>query len=171
MSDIGHNSKDLEVKIQEFFVEYAECDEASAVLNKKRADIREKVEELGLDRKAFHDQYMRAKRKLREKEGYDESAQICFEALNKMDQGELFDFVDRMKEEREAAKEAKKKEREEAKAKDDEYKPAAERKPKGGKVVSGKDAAAGEKSDDDEPSVGEQQAAAYNAAHGTQTVN
>lgn len=76
MSDIGHNSKDLEAKIQEFFVEYAECDEQSAVLNKKRADIREKVEELGLDRKAFHDQYMRAKRKLREKEGYDESAKI-----------------------------------------------------------------------------------------------
>ncbi len=157
MNDIGHNSDGLEDKIQEAFVEYANCDEESAVLNKKRAEIRGKVEEWGIDRKAFHDQYIRAKRKRNEKEGYDESAQVCKEALNKMDQIDLFEFVDRMKEERKAKKAAKAKA---AKAKDDEFKPAHKRKPK---PVSGKDAAAGEKADD---SVGEQQAAAYQKAHG-----
>ena len=156
-----HNIKELEGKIQEAFVEYAECDESSSVLNTKRADIREKVEGWGLDRKAFHDQYMRAKRKLREKEGYDESTKICHDALNKMDQGELFEFVGRQKKEREEARAAKKDEAKKATAASKaKVKKTSAPKPK---QVSGKDAAAGEGK---ETSVGEQQAAAFQKAHG-----
>lgn len=169
--DKDHNIKELEQFIQECFAEYADCDEQSAHLNKKRQKIREKVEAKGIDKKAFHDQYMRAKRKRKsEKEGYDEGAKICFEALNKMDQGNLFEFLDKAEKEKEEEREAKAKAREKAKAKADTFKPAPERKPKPAvsKPISGKDAAAGEKVDEDsEKSVGVQQAAAYQKAHGT----
>lgn len=166
MTKIGHNSEKTTDRIQALAVRYAKADEQSMALNDERAEIREEIKDMGFDTKAWQDEIKRAKNSLKKREGYDESASVIRSAIGKMDMEDLFEHVLRREREKEQAREAKKAE----KAKDDEYKPAAERKPKAGKVISGKDAAAGEKADD-EPSVGEQQAAAYNAAHGTQTVN
>jgi len=137
---IGHNSASTKDQIKAHIAEYVKCDEQSQVLNDKRTDIRGKVEELGLDTKAFQDAVSRAKKDRRKKEGYDESLKVIVEALGDMNQDDLFAYLDKREDEKEKAREAKAKEREKQKAKDDEFKPAAERKPK----PSGKDAAAGE---------------------------
>lgn len=159
---IGHNSTSTKDQIKTFVGQYVKCDEKSQELNDERAEIRAKVEELGLDTKAFQDAVSRAKKDRRKKEGYDESMAVIKDALGEMNHDDLFAYMDKREEEKEAARAAKAKEREKEKAKADEFKPAAERKPKNGKVISGKDAAAGEKAE--EKSVGEQQAAAIAAA-------
>lgn len=110
-----HNSGALDEFVQEKFKEYADCDEKSAVLNDARKKIREEVEEKGLDPKAFVDQYARAKRKRKEKEGYDESQKICWAALNKMENTELFGWLDERDAKREKEAEARDKAKEAAK--------------------------------------------------------
>lgn len=157
---IGHNLTSTKDQIKTFVGQYVKCDEKSQELNDERADIRAKVEELGLDTKAFQDAVSRAKKDRRKKEGYDESMAVIKDALGEMNHDDLFAYMDKREEEKEKAREAKAKE----KAKADEFKPAAERKPKNSKVISGKDAAAGEKPETAEKSVGEQQAAAIAAA-------
>lgn len=155
----GHNSKSTNEQLKTYVAQYVKCDERSMELNNERTDIRGKVEELGLDTKAFQDAVARAKKDRRKKEGYDESMKVMTEVLGNMNQDDLFAYLDKREEEKEKAREARAKE----KAKADEFKPAAERKPKNGKVISGKDAASGEKPEP-EKSVGEQQAAAIAAA-------
>lgn len=168
MTSIGHNSEKTKDRIQALAVRYAKADEQSMALNDERAEIREEIKEMGFDTKAWQDEIKRAKNSLKKREGYDESAKVIRGAIGEMDMEDLFDHVLRREREKEEARAEKKSAKAKEKAKDDEYKPAAERKPKNGKVVSGKDAAAGEKADDD---VGTQQAAAYQAAHGSATVN
>jgi len=153
---IGHNSASTKDQIKDFVAKYVKCDERSQELNDDRAAIRTKVEELGLDTKAFQDAVSRAKKDRRKKEGYDESLKVIVEALGEMNQDDLFAYMDKREEEKEKAREAKKE-------KADKFKDAPDRKPKNAKVVSGKDAASGEKPGQ---SIGQQQAAAYLAAHG-----
>lgn len=177
MTEIGHNSKEFEEGLQKLVVDYVDCDRQSMELNDKRADLRELAErKYGLDKGAFQAEIARTKRELKQRDEYDESVKTMRGVLKQMDMEELWSHViereeaktkarEEEKEEKAKKKAAAKKAAEEQKAKDDEYKPAAERKPKAAKVVSGKDAAAGEKSEET-ASIGEQQAAAFQQAHG-----
>lgn len=159
----GHNSKSTTEQLKTYVAQYVKCDEKSMELNNERTEIRSKVEELGIDTKTFQDAVAGAKKDRRKKEGYDESMKVMTEVLGDMNQDDLFAYLDKREEEKEQARAAKAKEREKEKAKADEFKPAAERKPKNSKVISGKDAASGEKPEP-EKSIGEQQAAAIAAA-------
>lgn len=139
---IGHNSEaNVKDRIQELAAQYAKCDEASQELNDERAEIREEIKDLGLDTKAWQYEIGRAKQSLKKREGYDESAAVIRDALGDMKMEDLFAHVLRRDKEKAEEREARKNER---KAKNDEFKPATERAPKAGKVISGKDAAAGE---------------------------
>lgn len=124
MTMSGHNIQGLEEQIQELFVEYSKCDEISNEQNIRREELRCKAEELGLDRKAFNDEYRRAKRNSPNQEAYDQSAAVCREAMNKMNINELFEFVERQKEERKKVKQSFKKE-------EPEEEPAEDEKPVG----------------------------------------
>lgn len=143
---IGDNSKVLKEQIQKMAVDYAKCDEESMKLNDRRAEIRQKAKDLGLDTKAWQDCISRLKSDMKKKEGYDESVVVINEALDEVAE-DLFAHVARREAEKEAAREAKRKEREAEKAQNETFKPATERKPKAAK------------------SVGEQQADALTSAH------
>jgi hypothetical protein len=164
---MGDNIHD---QIRDAAYRYSESLKRSAEENDYRAGIRDEMEGIGLDTKAFQDRISRMKKDLNKKEGYDEADNVIKEALKDDTPEDLFKWQIQREEKKREEQEARKAEKEEQKAKDDEYKPAPERKPKQGKSVSGKDAAAGEKADDDAPSVGEQQAAAFTAAN-NKTVN
>lgn len=139
--NIGHNSGTEGVKdqIQDLAAKYAKCDEASQELNDERAEIREKIKDMGLDTKAWQYEINRAKQSLHKREGYDESASVIRDALGEMKMEDLFAHVLRRDKEKADDREARKSER---KAKADEFKPATERAPKASRLVSGQDAAA-----------------------------
>lgn len=139
---IGHNSATDE-QLKEHVANYIQCDQKSQELSDTRAEIREKVEELGIPSKAFQDAVSRAKKDRRKKEGYDEGLATMTRVLGDMDQDDLFSYMDKREEEKAKARADKK-------AKDDAFKKAEDRAPKEGKVVK---------------SVGEQQAEAIAAAH------
>ena len=134
----NHNSAALEEKVKEWAERYASCDAESQKLNKERAEIREEVEEHGLDRAAFVEQVNLSKKSLKRKEGYAESVKFISSVIGGLDQFELWSHIveeeKRKKEEREKKKEEKKKAKAAAKKKQEEYKPATDRKP--GKVKS-----------------------------------
>lgn len=159
----GHNSNARTEDIQALAVRYADADEKSQELNDERSEIREKIKDMGLDTKAWQDEIKRAKGSLKKREGYDESANEIRSAIGQMDMEDLWSHVieraDRLEKEREEKRAAKDKEKKSA----DEYKAAADRKPKNPKIITGKDAASGEKVED----IGAAQAAAYQKAHGT----
>lgn len=139
---IGHNSATDE-QLKEHVANYIQCDQKSQELSDTRAEIREKVEELGIPSKAFQDAVSRAKKDRRKKEGYDEGLATMTRVLGDMDQDDLFSYMDKREEEKAKARADKK-------AKDNAFKKAEDRAPKEGKVVK---------------SVGEQQAEAIAAAH------
>lgn len=141
---MGHNTGPIKDQIKDYVSKYVSCDEKSAALNDERTEIRAKVEELGLDTKAFQDAVARCKKDRKKKEGYDESMKVIVDALGEMNMDDLFSWQDNREAKKAKEREDKAKKREEEKKKADEFKPAAERKPKPGKVISGKDAAAGE---------------------------
>jgi len=134
-STIGHNIKATQEKIKDYVHQYVDCDARSQEINDERADIREKVSDLGLDTKAFQDAVSRAKKDRKKKEGYDESMAVIKEALGEMDMDDLFAYIDEREEAKAAAKEEKKAAKAKEKEKDDEYKAAPDRKPKSGKSV------------------------------------
>jgi transposase len=92
LANSGHNIAQKEKFIQEKYAEYAETYDISMKQNKKRADIREELKNEGIDPKAFQDQFILAKKKTlkSEKEGYAESASLCWDALNKGNMDSLF---------------------------------------------------------------------------------
>lgn len=84
------NSKDLENLVFNSAKEMAEIDAQRKKLNEQAADIREVLKERGIDRDAFKDVYGYFKKGRYEKEGYDESNKLCFDALNRADTADLF---------------------------------------------------------------------------------
>ena len=128
----GDNVKDF---IIEMAVEYAECDKESQALNDRRKEIRDKMEDKGLDKKAWQDAINRAKKDLKKRDGYDESLTTINNALGQLDMEELWSHVIEREEAKEAAREERKKAKAAEKANDDEYKPAPERKPKAVKSI------------------------------------
>lgn len=142
---MGHN---IEEKIKDAAYRYSETLEKSAELNDARSQIREEMKDIGIDTKAFQDHISRMKKELSKKEGYDESFKIIASALKDDGPENLFSWFVARQEAKEEEREKRKEEKEKEKEKADEYKPAAERKPKNGK------------------SIGQQQAEVYQAAHG-----
>lgn len=134
MSNSGSNYDD---KIKELVAQYVKCDEESAVLNDKRAEIRAKVKDiLGEEAsRALQDEIARLKKDRKKKEGYDEARAEVNRIIGMMDADSLFAWQVRREAEKEAAKEAKRKEREKEKASAETFKPATERKPKNEKTL------------------------------------
>ena len=132
----GDNVKDF---IIEMAVEYAKCDKESQKLNDRRKDIRDKMEDKGLDKKAWQDAINRAKKSLKKRDGYDESLDTINKALGQLDMDDLWSHVIDRDKAKEAARDAKKAEAKKAKAKekakDDEFKAAPERKPSNVKSI------------------------------------
>lgn len=120
MPNIGNNYDKLKEQIQEMAVDYAKCDKESQILNDKRADIRERAKDLGLDTKAWQNEIQRAKQRLKIREGYDESAEIIRDALGDMDIEDLFEHVLKKEREKEEQKEEKAKKKTAKKAAKDE---------------------------------------------------
>lgn len=164
MSEIGHNSEKVAEEIKKLAEEYAECDKDSMTLNKRRQKIRERVEEIGHDKDAFVEEVNLSKKSLKRKEGYTESKKFISSVINGMDQFELWSHVvedqKAKEEERTKAKEAKAAAKKEAKAKAKTGKKDPTPEPK---ATAKPDAKAGSEG----PSIGQQQAAAYQKAHGT----
>lgn len=107
----GHNIEGLEDKVKEIVSEYVESLKRSAEENDIRSDLRDRAEELGIDKKALQDGVSRAKASLKKREGYDESMEIIKSCVDDAGGAEnLFKwYLDKQ--------EAKKKEREEAREK------------------------------------------------------
>jgi len=95
------NSKGMEEFIQKCFQELSDIDAKRKELNDEAGDMRARLKDKGVDTNAFRDQYGFFKSGKHGREQYKESASICFDALNKMDTGELFGW--NKKPEKEAA--------------------------------------------------------------------
>ncbi len=93
VAQIGHNSVAPE-RIVQWAKEMAEIDAARKKLNSDAGDIRQAVKDAGVDRDAFRESYQYFKKKRHEREGFDESYKICWDALNAADTGEMFAFQD-----------------------------------------------------------------------------
>lgn len=124
----SHNVDD---EMKEIIAKYVDCDRRSAEINDERAELRDRVKELGHDPKALQDNVARLKKDRRKKQGYDESHEFIRGIVGTFTQGELLGWMD----EREIQKQ---KARDERNAKADSFKPAPERKPKEGKVIKSK---------------------------------
>lgn len=101
------NSAALEKLIQESANRLADIDAERKELNEEAAEMRAKLKDAGIMPQAFMSKYTQFKKLRTQKEGYRESEEICFEALNKMDQGVLFKFMDKPEKEEKPAKEKK----------------------------------------------------------------
>jgi len=153
-TQIGHNSEARQDKIQALAARYAETHKASQELNDERAEIREEVGEMGLDKKAWQDQINRAVQNLKKRDGYDESSKEISDALGQMDMEQLWSHVAERKARKEKEREDRKAAREKEAATNDKYKAAPDRKPKEGKVLK---------------SVGEEQAEAVLSSVGNKS--
>jgi len=133
-TSIGHNTVD---QLKDAIAKYVNCDEESAKLNDKRAEIRSKVKDLGLDTKAFQDAISRLKKDRSKKDGYDESLATINGVIDGMGgaKDDLFSWMDARQLAKEKAREESKKAREAEAKKNDEFKPATERKPKNEKTL------------------------------------
>lgn len=130
MAEVGNNIQPTIEQLKELVGKYVNCDEESAKLNDKRAEIRGKVKDLGLDTKAFQDAIGRLKKDRTKKDGYDDTIKVMNQALGDMGEGDLFAWMDVREAAREKERADKKAAREAEAKKADEFKPATERKPK-----------------------------------------
>jgi len=105
---IGDNSEAVTENIQKLAVRYAKCDEESGVLNDERKEIRDVIQGMDLDTKAWQHEITRAKNSLKKREGYDESANTIRDAIGQMDMEELWGHVIQRDKAKQAAKDAKK---------------------------------------------------------------
>lgn len=134
---IGDNSKSIDDQIKEIVSAYIQCDEQSALINDKRAELRAKAKDLLGDEasRALQDEIARVKKDMKKKEGYDEARAEINRIIGAMDKDSLFAWqIKREKAKEEAAAERKKAREAEAK-KNDEFKAAPERKPKNEKTL------------------------------------
>ena len=90
MSDIGHNSERLHPQVLKYFQERIEVEVIRKSLNTRMSRARKTIKDVGMDVKGVDARYQYHKQKLHDREGYDESAEITEEALNKANTGELF---------------------------------------------------------------------------------
>lgn len=86
----GHNSAEVDQFIQDYAKEASEIDNGRHKFNKRMADMRDKAKVYGLDTQALHQSYLYYKASNHKKDGFDETKKISMEALNRMDQSELF---------------------------------------------------------------------------------
>lgn len=111
--DHNLNSPAVEKLIQDGCNRLADIDAQRAELNDEAKEIREGWKDAGLDPQAVMSKYVQFKKKRKpEREGYTQSEEIAYSALNKMDQRDLFKELDerdaRLAAEREKNKKEKK---------------------------------------------------------------
>ncbi len=132
LAKMGDNSSLIDEKIKEIVAKYVECDEQSALINDKRADLRAKAKDLLGDEasRALQDEIARVKKDMKKKEGYDEARAEINRIIGAMDKDSLFAWQIKREKAKEKAAAERKKLREAEAQKNDEFKPATERKPK-----------------------------------------
>ena len=129
---IGDNSKSIDDQIKEIVAKYVECDEQSALINDKRAELRAKAKDILGDEasRALQDEIARVKKDMKKKEGYDEARAEINRIIGAMDKDSLFAWQIKREKAKEEAAAERKKQRDAEKAQNDTFKPATERKPK-----------------------------------------
>lgn len=92
-----HNlrSEAVEKLIQDSANRLADIDAARAELNDEAKEIREALKDVGILPQAFMSKYAQFKKLRRQKEEYTQSDDICYNALSKMNQDDLFGWMDR----------------------------------------------------------------------------
>lgn len=86
----GHNAKDTEDAIVEYFAASVQIDVERRQLTKKKGAARQKLKDMGLDTKAIDARYAYYKQKNHDRDGYDDAVQITDEALQKCETADLF---------------------------------------------------------------------------------
>lgn len=109
----GHNSeKERAAILQAEALEQVKIEAARVELTKRQAESMDRVEATGVSRKAFREIYAELKRSRHQKAEHVAARQITMEALNAMEQGELWAVLDDAKakaaDERNKAAEARK---------------------------------------------------------------
>jgi hypothetical protein len=132
VAKIGDNSKSIDDQIKEIVAKYVECDEQSALINDKRAELRAKAKDILGDEasRALQDEIARVKKDMKKKEGYDEARAEINRIIGAMDKDSLFAWQIKREKAKEEAMAERKKQRDAEKAQNETFKPATERKPK-----------------------------------------
>ena len=86
----GHNSGNNDEFIINCVKELITIDVGRQKYNRQAAEIRQAITDRGIDKEAFKDVYSYHKKQRHERDGYDESHKLCFDALNAANTGELF---------------------------------------------------------------------------------
>lgn len=103
---IGHNSeKERAAILQAEALEQVKIEAARVELTKRQAESMDRVEGTGVGRKAFREIYAELKRSRNQKAEHIVAREITMEALNAMEQGELWAVLDGAKAAAKAAKE------------------------------------------------------------------
>lgn len=94
-----HNlrSAATEKLIQDSANRLADIDAARAELNEEAKEIREALKDIGILPAAFMSKYAQFKKLRRQQEEYTQSEDICYNALAKMNQDDLFGWMDMKK--------------------------------------------------------------------------
>lgn len=109
VASIGHNTKTQTEAIKKATEIMLEVDTIRKGANKKAAEARDILKEAGIETDAFRDQYGYFKKRKHDKDGYDESAKLCFEVLNASETRDMFDDqAANDKQDKKAEKDAKK---------------------------------------------------------------
>lgn len=89
----GHNSDTLKKTIVECATLMAGIDSERKELNRRASDVREVLSDYGIDKEAFREAYGYYKKKMHERDGFDDSSKLCHEALSDPEQKDLFDVL------------------------------------------------------------------------------
>lgn len=89
----GHNSDKLKQVIVQCAVEMVDVDAVRKDQNRIASDIRQVLDDHGIDKEAFKEAYAYRKKKHHERDGFDESSDLCHEALGDPKQKDLFDIL------------------------------------------------------------------------------
>ena len=92
-----HNlrSEAVEKIIQDSALRLAAIDYERAKLNEEVKEIKASLKVIGILPKAFTSQYLLLKKERTKKDEESMSEEICYLAISKMDQGDLFSFMDK----------------------------------------------------------------------------
>lgn len=91
----GHNIEKHNEFIRQCAFEMADIDAQRKVLNRRAADIREAIKNKGEDTDAFKDVYAYFKKRRHERDGYDESHKVIFEALDVGETRDMFENLNK----------------------------------------------------------------------------
>ena len=89
----GHNSGKLKEIIVQCAAEMVDVDSVRKEQNRIASDIRQVLDDYGVDKEAFKETYAYYKKKHHERDGFDESSKLCHDALSDPEQKDMFDIL------------------------------------------------------------------------------